>query len=127
MEDQIINFKTAKLLKETLIFPYNVSNWYGHLGFTLNNSSTSGEEFHMYDGIPAPTQSHLQRCLREKYNIHIVIHPFEDGGKTVYEWTSISDLYEEEFEDDIYFPSYEEALESALQECIKLISKNNLK
>jgi hypothetical protein len=124
MEDQIISFKTAKLLKEIIEFPYNIPNWYSQLG-TLNCNHTCSDEFHLLKGFPAPTQSLLQRWLRENYDIHIVIDPFGDDKETVYEWTVISDLYEEEFEDDEDFSSYEKALELALQEGLNLVKSKN--
>ncbi len=125
MEDQVISFKTAKLLREIIDFPYNIPNWYSQLG-TLNDSHTAGNEFHLLKGIPAPTQTCLQRWFRENHDIHIVIDPWEnEEGKTIYDWTTLSDLYEEEVEDDITFDSYEEALESALQECINLLKSKN--
>lgn len=124
MEDQIVNFETSKLLREIIDFPYNILNWYSQLG-VLNYSHTAGNEFHSFRGIPAPTQTCLQRWLREKYDIHITIEPFGDPKTLYYEWTVISNLYEEEYEDRRNFPSYEEALESALQEGLNLVKSKN--
>jgi len=124
MEDQVVSFETAKLLREIIDFPYNIPDWYTQLG-THNHSATAGDEFHLLKGIPAPTQTCLRRWLRENYDIHIVIDPFGDDKETVYEWTVISDLYEEEFEDDEDFSSYEKALELALQEGLNLVKSKN--
>ena len=121
--EEIISFETAKLLEEAIDFHDNIPHWYTPIG-TLNHSHTAGSDFHLYGGIPAPTQAHLQRLLREKFDIHIIIEPFDNEEKTVYEWTVISSLYENEDEDDSDFSSYEEALESALQECLNLINKS---
>lgn len=123
MEDEIISFKIAKLLKEIIDFPWNIPNWYSKKG-SLNYSHTAGNEFHLLKGIPAPTQTCLQRWLRENYDIHIFIEPFGDPT-LYYEWTIISNLFEKEEEDDINFASYEEALESALQEALNLVKSKN--
>jgi hypothetical protein len=125
MEEQIISFETSKMLWELINFPWNIPNWYDQIG-TLNYSHTAGEEFHLLRGIPAPTQTCLRRWLREKYDIHIIIEPYGELEKTIYEWTVISNLYEEEDEDNINFPSYEKALESALQESLKLVKSKNI-
>jgi hypothetical protein len=126
MEDQIVSFETAKLLREIIDFPYNIPNWYSQIG-TLNYSHTAGDEFHLLKGLPAPTQTCLRRWLRENYDIHIVIDPSwdEEKTKTIYEWTTYSDLYDEDFEDFEYFDSYEEALELALQEGLNLVKSKN--
>ena len=124
MEEEIVSFKTAKLLMEILDFPWNIPNWYSQKG-TLNYSHTAGNEFHSFKGIPAPTQTCLRRWLREKYDIHIIIEPFGDPKTLYYEWTVISNLYEEESEDAENFSSYEEALELALQEGLNLVKSKN--
>jgi len=95
MTDQLITFETAKLSKEK--------------GFDLIN--------HLKNGLP-PTQSLLQKWLRENHNIHIVISP--TMGAIIVEllnpaltWGSIPPQ-----------KSYEEALEAGLIEALKLINLN---
>jgi hypothetical protein len=76
-------------------------------------------------GYSIPTQSILQKWLREKHNIHIEIYLGHDENKI---WWNV-ELYKIElgynFEptnlEDIGGDSYEEALEFGLQKALKLI------
>lgn len=93
MEDQLITFETAKLAKEKEC----------PLIKTRLNIIIS----------PVPTQSLLQKWLREVHNIHITIWYNELTKK--YRIDTPEDLNESEYE------SYENALEIVLQEILKLI------
>lgn len=133
MKEQLISFDTAKLAKEKG-FDWKVSLHY----------ESNGNRF--FDKVPcnfnnvelicsAPTQSLLQKWLREIHNIHIKVDDFLDD-KTGIEWDyeiviigtdldekgnykalipySIDDLNRN-------FKTYEQALEKGLQEALKLI------
>lgn len=130
MKEELIKFKTAILAKEngfdvksrfgTETSLYDKSGkhtYYSNYGFMYSGLS---------DGyISAPTQSLLQKWLREKHNIHIEIFLGHDEDKI---WWN-AEIYKIEmgyvFEpinmEDIGGDSYEEALESALQQTLKLI------
>jgi hypothetical protein len=69
-----------------------------------------------------PIQSLLQKLLRENYDIHIMIEPVETKKGDRYEWTLISSKFIDEDEEcDLTLKTYEECLEDALQEALKLI------
>lgn len=131
MKEEIISFETAKLAKEK--------------GFSLNE--TTGIRFFcdrdkneilmdtgsladayseiFYDeteDLLAPTQSILQRWLREKHLLHIIISP--SFGHVIVRLKSVEGKNNGRFDDfksEQGFNSYEKALESALQSALKLI------
>jgi hypothetical protein len=85
-----------------------------------------------YDLFEAPTQSLLQKWLRKKHNIDIDICPGWNSGKRIYECLihqGSKDKYIElSIKDDLagsYELIYEEALETGLQEALKLINNEN--
>lgn len=68
----------------------------------------------------APTQSLLQKWLREKHEIIVWAEPF-NSPHICYEPQVLSDKIEEDWETDDIEDTYEEALEIALQNGLKLI------
>jgi hypothetical protein len=96
MKEQLITFETAKLAKEK--------------GFDLNG--------HTNDKC-SPSQSLLQKWLRDKFQVHIEIY-VQLGFK---HWSvSILPMAKRvKAEHPSGFTSYEEALEKGLQEALKLI------
>lgn len=134
MRDAEVLFETAKLAKEnrfeckTLKY-YSLSNDTKLVGskyrilFNHNSQSLS---------ISAPTQSLLQRWLREKHRLHVVIYPeFYTTGinYTVqifcYDPTKIDCIDDSKttmmFGDNGEYQTYEEALEFGLITALKLI------
>lgn len=153
MEEQLITFETAKLAKEKgFNIPQNKMYSYGKDMFEYI------DKVRFYDGIKyecsetpynwnddksptstkyfsAPTQSLLQKWLREKHGIHIVLIPTINAAWTYKTTTVLSERDEEVIigikdvgdlppyknvcgED---FSTYEKALERGLQEALKLI------
>lgn len=131
MEEQLITFKTAKLAKEkefdwkTLVWEYEKKGTYDP-----RNSSCYPIDYNnefKEDRISIPTQSLLQKWLREEHNWYVGVHPLQiklgsqEGVK--YTWYACSLNGEKE----IYDPkplgelTYEEALEAGLQEVLKLL------
>lgn len=105
MRAELITLKTAKLAKEK--------------GFKniLFEDDLGGDVF--------PTQSLLQRWLREKHNIHIKIHS-SNSDRFSYEIYKmiIRDAINEtskHLHNKISFNTYEEVLEEGLQKALKLI------
>lgn len=137
MKEQLISFKTAKLAKEKGFDEYcdyiykkdkDVRKCCYYEGenddFDEGYNKNSELPFFENDLITAPTQSLLQKWLRETHKIHLSIdnNNYEKLGnwcfdihnlpKTIkYLWTR----------GDKTYSSYEEALEKGLQETLKLI------
>lgn len=124
MEEQLISFKTAKLAKEK---GYNITNYLAYdesTGLMLpKDPAYPGWHNYALEGTcPAPTQSLLQKWLREEHNMYISVEPNFNrkwhfaifnlkesllfGQKSLYSRDQLS---------------YEEALESGLLEALKLI------
>jgi hypothetical protein len=136
MEDTLISFETAKLAKKKgfnkkVLFSYEYSDKKSFLycGGVLYNSSknkygyTENLEYNLYNHnshkklkvYSAPSQSLLQKWLREKHNIEVYIIPWIYNNKTVYDF-----FVNYEGESRAY-STYELALESGLLEGLKLI------
>lgn len=122
MKEQLILFETAKLAKEKGFIQKGIYPKWRVSNKTLVDL-TNGDEIY----YSAPTQSLLQKWLREKHNIFLWVFPQEN--KDIFGW-EIDENYLgkwEELPDGEYdlmeydFKSYEEALEKGLQEALKLI------
>ena len=110
MKEQLISFETAKLAKEKG-FKKLCDFSYDEDGILTGNCEQS------YNYV-APTQSLLQKWLREKHDIHITITSISQESWQYHiqkPKDKLGDNYEEDFE------NYEEALEVGLQEALKLI------
>jgi len=125
MTDQLISFETSKLFKEK--------------GFQIPESSYAyfngkiqrcgGQVYHLNQRCEAPTQSLLQKWLRDVHNIHVFI----GRRPNIKKWDShayslslsgkeyVKERTMEKFRQQPLFDTYEEALESGLQEALKLI------
>jgi hypothetical protein len=154
MKDIRVTFKTAKLAKEKgfsvgthgCLVHYKTSQTHpedGNSGpfgwekgeitsdssFIINGREDLGDYSNEnYDCYELPTQSLLQKWLREVHNKHIFIGSRTlDSGKTIYipQGRTIPDTIKNGFVVDfiVYktFEKYEDALEYALQEALKLI------
>jgi len=123
MREQLISFETAKLAKEK-----------GFDEQTLNHYGIASQAIFKYDKwqdeegftICAPTQSLLQKWLREVHKIHIYVVPYgdkESWSLTNLRYTDINELsYSTKSNYEcIKFSSYEEALEEGLNHALNLI------
>ena len=133
MREQLISFETAIIAKEKG-FDVKTERFYNEqlksLGYYSSNEDTSAKNHNIYkENFSAPTQSLLQKWLREKmdmwitinfdgmtYSISIYGRYTPDGGEM-----EITNTGSEEFADR-YFLRYEQALEIGLQETLKLIN-----
>ena len=118
MQEQLISFETAKLAKEKgFILPCHY--WYNFKGLLCGRFE---REHHPANGnfpsYSAPTQSLLQKWLREIHGIHIAILPkmLPSNQVTYY---SFKGKLKKNFEN--LYNTYEEALEVGLLEALKLI------
>ena len=139
MKEQLISFETAKLAKEKG-FDWETQKVYDVDETNIKNPTIYiyGEDLSGDDELYAPTQSLLQKWLREVHNCFIDILPHRDGDSKNKQWKSKKDVFwsvevdyygkdfKIELTDDADFTqhfnnSYEEALEIGLQESLKLI------
>ena len=155
MEEQLISFETAKLAKEKGFSMPCISHWsthdhdgkqnkciyksendnlygnYGYLDWNDNHEFLgyiSNKDEKRYS---APTQSLLQKWLREEYNCIVDVYWNRvEREKPHFEWYSTIDYHGKNMENKItddadfvsnIYTSYEEALEIALYEALKLI------
>jgi hypothetical protein len=110
MKEQLISFETAKLAKEKG-FDNDSANYYVTSG-RLN--VVNGED--MFD---APTQSLLQKWLREKHDINVVASATVNMWFYNSEYISTGKLIVSTSEQS--YDTYEDAIEKGLQEALKLI------
>jgi hypothetical protein len=138
MKEQLITLDTAKLAKEKG-FDANCENyWVETLEHTLHIprsgeevfpahaprvlSFTPTEKFHITHGL-APTQSLLQKWLREIHNIDVSAHiiRLDDRLNAFIYYPTILTPKKGTSWENIWESNYEEALEKGLQEALKLI------
>lgn len=115
--DTLISFNTAKLAKEKG-FNVKTKNWYDQTGVLNPTKGIRGAMVYHNFGY-APTQSLLQKWLREKHDIFLNIDLIE--GKYVPTYKLTNDMSRVSTMLNIYFNTYEESLEKGLQEALKLI------
>ena len=127
MGDQLVIKKTAELAKEKgfnrdTIFGLNRSNLLiSKLAHKIGCDSFISWDKHDCD-LKIPTQALLQRWLREEHNININVFTFQnliDEKLKYYCW----DIFEHETLGELSedYRTYEDALEIALIEALKLI------
>ena len=134
MEEQLISFDTAKLAKEKG-FNIPTISYYSPKGRSEESEGYMTERLessNWNDGqgsypthakdveCSAPTQSLLQKWIREVHNISIKIDDFYTNGKLRFDF-SVSELGSQDDNPKGIFEIYEEALEMALFEALKLI------
>lgn len=121
MEDEKVSFETAKLAKEK---GFNeICN--SHFEEDSGSYDSYGEEFKPNDVqtheilYAKPTQSLLQKWLREVHNIHINIDCWKSATfHLIYDKDKKGSFYPK---NPSTWRTYEEALEVGLQEALKLI------
>lgn len=138
MTETLVSFETAKLAKEKG-FDEFCNSWYEE---DTNNNTYSADDYNKYcnttltfeNQYSAPTQSLLQKWLREKYRIYFT-HKFvftrtprEQINLKYSIWYTIvsNPILQEDIKGWLrpiegVYDTYEEALEQGLQETLKLI------
>lgn len=124
MEEQLISFETAKLAKEKGFGGKELTTLNGYFrgGILCNIPCNNKSDFCHEDEFSAPTQSLLQKWLREKYKIIVSINIMSDLSY----YSLLIDINENKLDlknqsKNRGFNTYEEALEVGLQEALKLI------
>ena len=135
MEDTLISFETAKLAKEKG-FDWKVEHYiYDEFDkqTTLKDAPTDYSNFKkgiLYECISQPTQSLLQKWLREVHGI-IVLVDITEGFSQNYRWkyfkVEVTKNHKRIIEciDDTDYETYEKALEIGLQEGLKQIKNGS--
>jgi len=130
MNEQLITFETAKIAKEK---GFSTGTYYLWETYECNKKLETPKlckhEAENYnsegDGISfeAPTQSLLQKWLREEHNIHLVCwwYDKEDKFYTEIGRKTEHNLFVQTGDVTKMFNTYEEALETGLLEALKLI------
>ena len=138
MKEQIIEFETAKLANEV---GFNSKEYVRKL-----YSLPTGREFHAvgagYDmdiNIEAPTQSLLQKWIRDEFNIHVFCVLHYSGSSYIYQIQELghyfcpnfSDEYKLQYADSPYDTewerlSYEDMLEQGLVKALQYIKEKEL-
>jgi len=119
MEEQLITFETAKLAKEK---GFNASCH--ELYRKMDNELIIGRNYASNlttTGCIAPTQSLLQKWLREEHKIHIDVIHFIDQPINNEIWPDCYQFFVDGEAFHPYCKTYEETLEHGLLEALKLI------
>ena len=140
--DEPISFEVAKLACEVGFYKTSKDHgevcggWYNELGLYLGRIDIDEEGVDLKIKYPtlnyerrkkyylesyyAPTQSILQRWLREEKDIHVTVSCRFDTVKPYYEWRVQTEWYKtSQFDDRCH--TYEEALNKGLLEGLKLL------
>lgn len=147
MEEQLITFDVAKLAKEKGFAnktPHKLRrDYYNHMG-DLNGDVTKyikafvdKKDTTKFNTIDAPTQSLLQRWLREEHKLDVVVTRSDEVCRTYLYFVSVHDYRSKKYtvhsiahlwESTVYnfnmgerYENYEQALEKGLEEALKLI------
>ena len=131
MDNQLVRFETAKLAKEKGFREYTPNCFDVERSNAICNTGVNANEFSRVGNVSAPTQSLLQKWLREKHNLHIEIYHHklssfnqEAGFRGLIcfmDNNHESDGIHVWKDDKNMFKTYEEALEIGLIEGLKLI------
>jgi hypothetical protein len=133
MEDELVSFEVAKLAKEKRFNQYCNYAYYEiykdseiEIKFSSNETMYSSEwKYFIQESFITPTQSLLQRWLREVHGAKLYCVPSPLSSR-VNNWTWMLDAYEEgvwkgRVQSDSIFDTYEQSLEKGLLETLKLI------
>ena len=114
MKEQIVSWETAKLLKK-LGFNWSTFYWYDRNQKLHHNpiKNYNKESF----SYSAPTQCQAQKFLKEKHNFDIEIRVSVSRNK--YYVLLLKDMLPLSIETELYFDTYEEALEMGLRKILK--------
>ena len=116
--EQYVSFETSNMLKKAG-FDVSCDKWYGEEGFFMSGN-------HKY--CKCPTQQLAARWLREVHGIvvDVVFEPPKRGKDWRYFIGNMDDMaWVGDFvSSDGRYETYEEAMEGALQEALRLILKN---
>ena len=130
MEEKLVSFKVAILAKEVgfegIIGVFQGKHYYNYLGEldgdVIEEIRHRKETPNLYKSIAAPTQSLLQKYLREVHNIHIEILYIDEVLKFQ---AAICMMNSNSIVSDTKCGNYEDVLEEALEIALNLIKDDN--
>jgi len=121
MKEQLITFGTAKIAKEKG-FDIACIDYFTPLTHKLESYTFCIKSNSLSDNISAPTQSLLQKWLREEHSLHMEIFLSDNSPYTGYYYRVMTiGQYFTTSHDGILSDKFEYALEKGLQEALKLI------
>ena len=115
MEDKLVSLETAKLAKKKE-FNEICQYYYEILDKPINLQKMSCSNAEGYKQPTAPTQSLLQKWLREKHNIHLIA--YKNINIDGYDWCYITT---DGITNINSYKTYEEALEAGLYQALLLL------
>lgn len=124
MKEELIQFETAKLARnkgydeKSIYFFREDTKLFSFFGCPTCNSNPGNTSDFV---CSAPTQSLLQKWLREVHNIHIKIHHFTEQPMDDEIWKDCYQVFINDIAKHPYTKTYEKALEKGLFEALKLI------
>ena len=121
LKEKLISFETAKLAKEKGFHISSRGEGMGKRVFI--NGELVNTIFSSKDHIHAPTQSLLQKWLREVHNVSIKRDDYYTYSRVRFDY-NICELGSQGDNPVGVFETYEEALEIGLQEALKLIKNS---
>lgn len=119
MKEELVSFQVAKLAKEKGFKNGSISTYHddGALNIHYSNGKRVNGDSNMTNGIEAPTQTLLQRWLREVHKIECYAYPYRDHADD----NNDPIRYRGHRSGMKMFNTFEEALENDLQKGLKLI------
>ena len=121
LKEKLISFETAILAKEKGFHISSRGEGMGKRVFI--NGELVNAIFSSKNHIHAPTQSLLQKWLREVHEISIKIDDYYTNSRVRFDY-NVCELGSQEDNPVGIFETYEEALEIGLQEALKLIKNS---
>jgi len=123
MEEQLISFETAKLAQkkgfnELCLYHFRLNAPVGEQFYT-DRCATKNSQWEM--SVTAPTQSLLQKWLREKHNLHAHAVPHKDHAADVNDPVVYRVVVYGRYAESKEYKIYEECLEDALFIALKLV------
>ena len=128
MIEQLISFETAKFAKEKgfkipteVMYKGNEKSYRHNNEWGIDEKRLDGKfPYTNQQWYSIPTQSVLQKWLREKYDIDVIINTYRNQNQKYYKYF-ISEKSKNVIKSEEYYNTYEDALEIGLQEALKLI------
>jgi hypothetical protein len=128
MKDQLVSFEVAKLAKEkgySIVNPSTeyVNGFYSEDGIEYRDFEMQEEDYDRGDYYLRPTQSLLQRWLRDVHDIDVYIIPNGDRDKSINKRLYHPQIWvRDDYQTELHSKhTYEESLEKGLAEALTLI------